>query len=127
MPGEVLPSSIRQFIWLHVSSIEQMEILQLLATRPGTDWTAQAVYKVVLTTPGSVEQALEKFTNAGFIEKTSGVPPSWRFAVTGGMADVIADLCKHYAEMPVRVIAAIYQDRSTVQEFADAFKFKREP
>lgn len=128
MSGEKLPPAVRNFISHNLSSIEQLEILRLLFTRPGEEWTAEAVYKVVLTTLPSIEQGLAKFTAAGFIEKTGSTPAVYRLRAAGETRTVIADLCKFYAEMPARVIEAIYQkDRSSVQGFADAFKLKRPP
>jgi hypothetical protein len=127
MPGEALPPPVQQFVSEHLSSVEQMEVLQLLAANPGTEWTAQAVYKVVLSTVESIEQALEKFAGSGIIEKSQGPPAIYRFVVKRGSPAVIEELCRFYKEMPVRVITAIYKDRNTVQQFADAFKFTRKP
>jgi hypothetical protein len=127
MPGETLPPHVQQFVSEHLSSVEQMEVLQLLATNPGSDWSAQAVYKVVLTTVESIEQTLEKFAGSGIIEKLPGAPAIYRFVVKQGVPAVIDELCRYYKEMPVRIITAIYKDRNTVQQFADAFKFTRKP
>src|SRR5688572_25373336 len=108
MPDEELPPSVRQFIWQHVSSVEQLEILQLLAGRPAVEWTAQTVFKAVLTTVESIERALEKFAGGGLIERTAAEPPAYRLA--GAKAEEIAQLCRFYAERPVRVVRTIYED-----------------
>ncbi len=127
MPGESLPSSVRQFISQRLSSVEQLEILLLLANQTRADWTTEEIYKVVLSSRTSVAQGLEKFTAEGLLEKSAETPPAYRLRSSSDVP-VINELRHCYQEMPVRVIEAIYQkNRDAVQGFADAFKFKHEP
>jgi predicted transcriptional regulator len=127
MAGEPLPSSVRQFILQHLSSVEQLEILLLLMNQTRAHWTAEEIYMVVLSSRTSVVQGLEKFTTAGLVEKSGETPSTYRF-LSSSDAPAINELRHCYQEMPVRVIEAIYQrNRDAVQGFADAFKFKREP
>ncbi len=127
MSADALPAPVQQFIRQHVSSIEQLEVLQLLAGSPGSQWTAPAVFKAVLTNVDSIERLLKKFADAGFIVKTDTQPPAYHFAPAPEIAGTITELCKLYTEKSVRVIEAIYKDRSAIQEFANAFKFKSDP
>ena len=122
-----LPPAVRRFIGQYLTSIEQLEVLQLLAASPAVEWTAGTVYKSVLTNPASIEQCLEHFTGAGFVKKSQSVPASYRWIAPAEISAVVADLCRLYVEMPVRIIGAIYQPGTVVQEFADAFKLKRPP
>ena len=127
MADEPLPSSVRQFIFQYLSSVEQLEILLLLVKEERKPWTAEAIYRIVLSSRASVEHGLERFTAAGLVERMAGDPPLYCFRGTGA-AKAIHELRHCYQAMPVRVIEAIYQkNRDAVQGFADAFKFKREP
>ena len=117
-----LPPAVNAFIRQHVRSIESLEILRHFAMRPEEDWTAQGVFKSVLTTTASVQQALDQFTGAGFLRRSNDDPPTYRFAAPGQTATVIRELSRIYGEYPVRVINAIYRDHGA-EEFADAFKF----
>jgi hypothetical protein len=126
MSDDVFSQALRSFISRHVSSVEQLEILCLLNSKPGGEWTAATVYKVVQSSHASIEQGLKKFTDAGFLNRSSSTPAAYCIDSSPEIRQMIGDLCRLYAERPVRVIEAIYQKQSSpVQGFADAFKFKK--
>ncbi|MES2980885.1 MAG: hypothetical protein V4727_01115 [Verrucomicrobiota bacterium] len=127
MSLEDLPAPVRAFISEHLSSVEQLEILLLLVSDSSVEWTAQSVYKTVMSTMASVEQRLENFTAAGFLNKSSDPTPKYRVILRGEQERTVSDVCRLYRERPVKIIEAIYQkNRSAAQEFANAFKFKRD-
>ena len=127
MAGEALPPDVRQLIFQHLSSVEELEILLLLAGESSKAWTMETTYQGILSSRKSVEKGLEKFAAAGLVSK---IPPaeSPTYMIGPTAADAtFQELARCYREMPVRVIEAIYQKgRDSAQGFADAFKFKRE-
>jgi hypothetical protein len=126
MPEEELPSEIRNFISGNLRSLEQLEILLLLSSKPEVPWTVQAVYEIIVSSKPSVERWLEDFVRLGFFEKTTDFPPIYRFAVTGELAATIETLANLYKTKPVRIIEAIFKkDRDPAQSFADAFKLRK--
>jgi hypothetical protein len=127
MSDEKLPASVLEFISQHLASVEEVEILRFLATTSTLEWTAHDAYAVVLSTVTSIGRVLEKFAAAGLIERVRTEPPTYRSRLSGEMNAVVTDVCKYYRIMPVRVIEAIYKkETSSIEEFAKAFKFKRE-
>ena len=127
MPGETFPPEVRQFIFRHLSSVEELEILILMVDGGSKEWTIEAIYQVILSSRPSVERGLDKFTAAGLLAKSPVQPASYTLPPSGEEA-TIRELARCYREAPVRVIEAIYQkSRDSAQGFADAFKFKREP
>ena len=127
MSGENLPPEVKQFIFTHLSTIEELEILILLANGGSKQWTAETIYHVILSSRPSIEKGMEKFAAAGLLVKSEDVPPGYLFTA-GDDEATIRDLIRCYREAPVRVIETIYQkSRDSVQGFADAFKIKREP
>ncbi|WP_367870851.1 hypothetical protein [Luteolibacter sp. Populi] len=128
MAGEALPPDVRQLIFQHLSSVEELEILLLLTGEAGKAWTVETTYQRILSSRKSVEKGLEKFAAAGLVSK---IPPpeSPTYIFDRAAADTtFQELARCYRELPVRVIEAIYQkSRDSAQGFADAFKFKREP
>jgi hypothetical protein len=125
MPGEPLPPEIRQFLARHIASVEELEILLLLHRETAASWTAESVYQVIKSSRPSVQHGLDKFTAAGLL---AAAPPDY-VCQSSAATPVIAALARSYREMPVRVVEAIYQRPrdSAAQDFADAFKLKREP
>ena len=126
MSREDIPDALQSFLSRYVSSVEQLEILCLLISKPDDYWTAASVYKVVQSTVASVEQGLEKLTAFGFLARTSTAPSTYELTMDGETRTMLTNLCAFYREKPVRIIEAIYKKPtiSSVQSFADAFKFK---
>ena len=122
-PSE-LPQSTRSFISRYVRSIEQLEILLLLAREPETLWSAAKVYDAILSTPASVQGWLTELVAQGLLEKITETA-SYRCSSDADLRSQIALLAEIYRISPVRVIESIYKrEVNAAQSFADAFKLK---
>jgi hypothetical protein len=124
MPGEPLSPEVRQFLARHIASVEELEILLLLHRESASSWNAETVYQVIKSSRDSVQRGLDKFHSAGLL--VASTPPAYALhpSATGAALDGLA---RAYRDMPVRVVEAIYQRPSdSAQDFADAFKIKRE-
>jgi hypothetical protein len=127
VPQKELPTTVRDFIARHVRSVEQLEILLLLSTRPGNTFTVQKVYDAILTTPQSVQRWLEELARSNLLEKLPSPDAGYRSCTDDSLIAPIAELGEVYQTAPVRVIEAIYRrDTSAAQSFADAFKIKKD-
>jgi hypothetical protein len=128
MPGEDLPPEIRQFIYEHLRSVEQLEILILLSGKPDSTWSVQTVYEVIVSSKTSVERWLVDFVRIGFFERNMESPPLFRFIAGGETAATVEALARLYKMKPVRIIEAIFRKgQDPAQGFADAFKIKKLP
>ena len=124
MPDESLPPPVVHFIARHIATVEELEILLLLAREEGRAWTAEGIYQVVKSSRQSVEHVLGKFLAASFVTAS----PAGHTIVPLAGHPILPELSRCYREMPVRVIQAIYQrPRDPARDFADAFKLKRKP
>ena len=122
-----MPSNLHTFITQNVRSLEQLEILLLVARDKETEWTIPMVYDVILSTKPSVERWLDEFTRLGFLRKRSNELSTYRFVGTDETTALIRELGQLYKTKPVRVIEAIFKaDRNPAQSFADAFRLKRQ-
>ena len=122
-----LPPGVAEFIDRSITTIEQLDILQLLAAEPGTAWTAPGVYRRILTSVSSIEQHLRHFKALGLAGEERGSPPAYRITAEEPARDRIRLALACYRDMPVRVIRHIYERRpSEAQGFADAFILKRQ-
>jgi hypothetical protein len=122
-----VPIEVRQFLAKHIKSLEQLEVLLLVSALPDREWSADAVYKVVLSNPAIVATRLDDFVKAGIFTR-SGDPPLYRYAPSSQeLQDQIAALSAAYKIVRHKIVELIYRTPSdSMQAFSDAFKFKRD-
>jgi hypothetical protein len=119
-----LPAPVREFIARHVRSVEQLEILLLLARSPKEAWSPRAVYDTILSTPQSVASWLEELTRSGLLEIVPQTDLQYRCTSDPDLRSRIEELAELYRIRPVRVIESIYRPSADpLRSFADAFKF----
>lgn len=133
MADEGLPTSVKAFIDEYIVSVEQLEILLLLAKNPGNEYTVQTAYDVILSTKSSVESWLERFADLQLAERLPSEPKAFRYNPGDQQRRAtVADLEQAYKAMPVRVIEAIYkrppagQGADPAKGFADAFRLRKD-
>src|ERR1041384_7529453 len=91
-----IPIEVQQFVRTHIQSLDQLEVLLLVSALPDREWTTDAVYRVVLSTPALVEERLEGFVKTGLLTR-SGTPSSYRYApATDEMAKQVSALGAAY-------------------------------
>lgn len=123
MSGTAVPERILRFISEHVDSVEQLEVLLLLARTPGRPWTADAVSLELRTSPASAEQRLASLARTGMLVDE---PPAYRFDESDvDRVGIVRELADIYAERRVTVIGLIYsKPLDAIREFAEAFRLK---
>lgn len=120
MAAEEFPPALRQFISRYIRSVEQLEILLLLRQKPDKEWSVQAVYDTILSTPQSIERWLQDLTRSGLL---TAAGTSYRYNAESESAGTMALLADFYKTTPVRLIETIYRPKAdAAQSFADAFK-----
>jgi hypothetical protein len=126
MSENPFPPQLRQFIVRYIHSVEQLEILCLLIADPSRSWTPAEVFRNIQSSERSVAACLARFCDQGLLVSETG--PSYRFAPSSpGLAQTACDLAKAYHERRVSVIEAIYKKPAdSIQDFLDAFKFRKD-
>ena len=122
-----IPDEARQFLIQHVRSIAQLEILLLLHSEPNRSWTVEAAYKVVLSNRELVGKIFERFCKLGLASRSEA--GTYQFSPTSDqMRTLVATLATLYRERPGRIVQAIYEAPvSEIEEFAKAFKIRKDP
>jgi hypothetical protein len=117
---------LQAFIARYIQSVEQLEILCLLAENPDRAWSESDVLKAIQSSPESVATQLQYFTREQFL--SASVEGKLRFAPgNAGQAVLVDELVKTYRERRVAIVEMIYQKPlDTVRNFADAFRIRRE-
>jgi predicted transcriptional regulator len=119
------PDGVLSFVDRHIESVEQLEILLLLASQE-RKWRASEIFQTIQSSQTSVEQRLESLVAAGLIAKDE--KGCFRFAPKDDdTRKLVKDLADAYKTRRVRIIEAIYTRKTdAVRTFADAFKFRKD-
>jgi hypothetical protein len=120
---EATPETVLRFIDRHIESVEQLEILLLLAQET-RDWSFTEIFKMIQSSEISIMQRLQQLIAAGLIVTREG---QFRFEPSEDSSrDTVHELAELYRLRRVRIIEAIYNRKTdAVQSFADAFRFKK--
>ena len=123
-----LPEEVRRFIFQHINSVEQLEILLLLRQQPGRAWSADAVARELRIASESAGERLEDMASARLLLRQGVRPEEYRYAPeTMKLDDAVRGLATGYATRRVTVINLIYSkpiDR--IRTFADAFRLRKD-
>ncbi len=119
-----IPAEVQRFVATHITSLDQLEVLLLVSSLPDREWSADAVYRVVLSNPVIVAERLTGFVRAGLLV-CAGDPPLFRYGPsTDEKAKQIAALGALYKTARHKIIELIYKPADPLKHFSDAFKFK---
>jgi hypothetical protein len=128
MPQGELPDDVYRFLQEHIRSIEQLEILLLLRDGAQRTWTPADVYQIVQSSERSVTDTLEALCRQGLIQKIEQPRLAYQFQPKDdSLKETVARVAELYSERRVRVVQAIYSDRtSAADEFAKAFRLRKD-
>lgn len=117
----------RAFISEYIDSAEQLEVLLLLHTERGRNFTAAEVSQRVYTVPAAALLRLDTLASAGLLATDGAADPSFRYApATPELAGRVDALAAAYRADRVEVVRTIYETpRDPVRTLADAFRIRR--
>ena len=120
-----IPPEVREFILKYVQSVAYIEGLMLLSRAPGKAWDNVAIANRLYISTDEAESILKLICRDGFAVEKDGrygfTCPSAQLALT------IEQLDSVYSGALIPLTHLIHSNRpSRVQEFANAFKLRRE-
>jgi hypothetical protein len=123
-----IPAVVLQFLELHITSIEQLEVLLLLRDQPGRAWTAEEVSRHLRSSVMSIQGRLNDLASRRLLAVTQ-VEKGEAYLYAPGddeTAQTVDGLAKAYKERRLTVINHIYgRPPSELRSFADAFLIKK--
>lgn len=127
MTDDLIPADVRLFILRNIESIAQLEALLLLRGNTQEEWTAKAVARRLYITEPETMQLLTRLGEQGFIV-AEGDPVRYRFQPESeALSEMVARVAEIYARHLVPVTNLIHsRPRNRIQEFADAFKLRKD-
>lgn len=125
MPNALSPA-LEQLIRDRLPSKEQIEIVLLLRTNRDRSWTAPDVSRELGTPQESTAMRLFLLASNGVVLFEGSGVPSYRYAGSGEIEGLLAELAEIRANRPEALIGIVDGAApDPVRSFADAFKMKR--
>lgn len=122
MSLEDIRSELRGFILEEIHSVEQLEILLLLAAKREISWTPEEVAKELRTNVNSATRWLQHLKNRKFLQDSYRYQPA-----NSELEAKVEGLRSLYSQRRVSLIELIFNKPvSRVQSFANAFRVKED-
>jgi hypothetical protein len=120
-----LPDDVHRFVYQHVASVEQLEVLLLARRSSGRSWSAQDMARELHSHPFSVAHRFETLLAAGLMHETA--PGYFQYAPRSAELEAtVARVEDMYRERRVAVISLIAsRSVENMKAFADAFRIRR--
>lgn len=124
--GEITPA-VKNFIFHHINSVEQLEVLLLMLARADKEWNAQEVSRELYIQSASAANRLADLKTSGLLQSSGSTPPAYRYAPVNHSLDSAArELAAAYSVRRVGVINLILEKPlDNVRVFSDAFRLRR--
>jgi hypothetical protein len=125
MPQRELADDVRRFILSSVPSIPYLEAILLLRAEPSVGWDVAGLSRRLYVPERTANELMVQLLASGITEPAG--QGSVRYAPAPGLAQVIDSTAAAYASHLVTVTDLIHSriDRRA-QQFADAFRFRKE-
>ena len=119
------PPELRRFVSERISSVAVLEVLLLLRSAPGTDWSAETVGRELATYPEVAGHRLSELVALRLASETS--EGRFRYApATEQDAQLVDQLADAFGKRRVAVIELIFGNREApARHFADAFLIRQ--
>lgn len=126
--SEPISDDVRRFIVDSIDSVAQLEALLLLRNHRHRTWSCQAVAEEIYNSEQHTAELLDKLVARGFIAVEDVQPRAFRYQPASlQVAESIDRLADTYSRYLVPVTNLIHgKSRRIIQQFADAFKLKKE-
>jgi hypothetical protein len=124
-----IPLEVQKFIAAYISSVEQLEILQLVSGTPDKWWTAEEVYAVVQSNRASVAERLDGLAAQGLaVADRTNAPVRFRYSPgSEELGRCVQGATLAYRQQRIRVIELIFsKPHDALRHFADAFKLRKQ-
>jgi hypothetical protein len=125
MVSEPIPADVRDFILRHIDSVAQWEALLLLRANPGECWDVNKVAARLYTSEKEVAGLLAHLCQDGLVTANDGV---YRYeCASPEQRDIIDRLAAIYSRHLIPVTNLIHGKPRRIRQFAEAFKFRKDP
>lgn len=123
---QALAPEVVQFIKQHVDSVEMLEVLLLLESKPDHDWGVEDVDAVIRSSQASLQKRLEHLVALGIGVKLNST--RYRYGpISPEVRRLAENLISAFRNYRIEVIELIYaKPLQSILSFSDAFKIRKE-
>jgi hypothetical protein len=125
MVDELIPADVRDFILRHIDSVAQWEALLLLRANPDEAWDVGKIARRLYTDDKQIAGLLAQLCQDGLVTVSNG---HFRYECASpeqrGTVDRLAAI---YSRHLIAVTNMIHGKPRRIRQFADAFKFRKDP
>jgi AraC-like DNA-binding protein len=120
-----LPQDVHQFLYQHVESVEQLEVLILLLEHPERGWSPDEVARRLYSHPASIARRLAMLLGQGLLREIE--PGCYQYAPrTDELHGTTLRVAAMYRERRVAVVTLIASKPiENVRAFSEAFRLRR--
>lgn len=122
MADEPIPEDVREYILKQVDSLAQLEALLLLRADPKQSWDICRIANRLYISEPEVSSALARLIDAGLLRVERN---SFRYQPVPATEALIDRVATTYPNH-VAAVAKLIQTKPRIQQFADAFRFRRD-
>jgi hypothetical protein len=128
MGESLIPNDVQVFLLTRIDSIAHLEALLLLRTDPALVWNVDMLAKRLYISPQETIGVLERLRADGFVIIPEGLSQSYQYQpASSELAHMVNRVAELYATYLIPVTNLIHtKPRTRVQEFADAFKLRKD-
>ena len=128
MTDKIIPEDIEQFIYEKIDSVAEMEALLLLRGNPETWWSIASLAKRLYIEEEQTAKIVDHLCREGLLTISSNEQPSCRYQPKSlELQNSVDRVAKMYTKHLVPVSNLIHsKPRVRVQEFADAFRLRKD-
>ena len=123
-----IPERVRNFLQRDIDSIEQLEVLLLLRSRPEQSFSPVEVSRILGSTVTSIQERLDRLAGAQLlVQDVLDSTATYRYApATEEARDLVDGIGEAYKVRRLTVINLIYgKPERDLRSFSDAFKLTR--
>lgn len=128
MNRDSIPNDVKQFILERIESVAYLEALLLLRSKPEALWSSGAVANRLYIDQKQTAELLARLDADGFVTLAGEDGPVYRYQpATAHLQQMMDSLAEFYGKHLVPITNLIHsKPKNRVQEFADAFRLRRD-
>lgn len=128
MSEEGISDEIRQFIFGHIDSVEQIEVILCMRNHPDRWWSIQAMTDELRSSYKSIANRISILRRMQLLEQSQETPVTYRYQPRSPkLASLVDELAETYRVRRHKVMELVYSPIKKVRPFADAFAVTRPP